>query len=378
MRSTPNQIEKSNGLLNPGRPVSVTWVRKDGTSGSINLNYLVDASGRHGILSTKYLKNRKFNENFKNVANWAYWKSDKVYGPGTHMEGSPYFEALDDCSGWAWFMPLHDSTRSLVTDVKSASDWSYTASAYHLTNARIWGDAGSFIDPLLSSGVHLAVRGGLSAAATIAASIRGDCDEQTAGSWHSKKTVESYTRFLLAVSSAKKQISEQYDPIIQVMDEEGFQRAFDILKPSTNFSSHYSSFTVPVLDLTGCLLASTYFPPEQKDALLEKLKKLGVKSGQTDATAVKALGDIQKHLAVDELQVLETLRSRRMIREDPFKMHSFTLDTWHRTWYVVNWGLLNLSRPILIGLTSIPCDFWMIRFMESVMRGGFVALFGGK
>lgn len=130
----------------------------------------------------------------------------------------------------------------LVTDVKSASDWSYTASTYHLPNARICGDAGSFIDPLFSSGVHLAVTGGLSAAATIAASIRGDCDEQTAGSWHSKKTVESYTRFFLAVSSATKQIRKQHEPIIQDMDEEGFQRAFDLFRPSTLFLLSYPSY----------------------------------------------------------------------------------------------------------------------------------------
>lgn len=120
----------------------------------------------------------------------------------------------------------------LVTEIKSASDWSYTASTYHLPNMRICGDAGCFIDPLFSSGVHLAVTGGLSAAATIAASIRGDCDEQTAGSWHSKKTVESYTRFFLAVSSATKQIRNQHEPIIQDMDEAGFQRAFDLFRPS--------------------------------------------------------------------------------------------------------------------------------------------------
>ena len=142
------------------------------------------------------------------------------------------------------------SEAELVTDVKSASDWSYTASAYHIPNARICGDAGSFIDPLFSSGIHLAVTGGLSAAATIAASIRGDCDEQTAGSWHSKKTVESYTRFFLAVSSATKQIREQYEPVIQDLDEEGFQRAFDLLKPSTNISNHYTLVPIPVLDLT--------------------------------------------------------------------------------------------------------------------------------
>ncbi|KAI2825938.1 hypothetical protein CBS63078_7414 [Aspergillus niger] len=348
----------------------------DGSSGSIALKYLVDASGRNGILSTKYLKNRKFNDNFKNVANWAYWKTDNLYGLGTHMEGSPYFEALDDASGWAWFMPLHDGTRSvgvvqdqkiateqkrqlgrpssldfykqcvekaprtrkllsgaeIVTNVRAASDWSYTASTYHIPNARICGDAGSFIDPLFSSGVHLAVTGGLSAAATIAASIRGDCDEQTAGSWHTKKTVESYTRFFLAVSSATKQIREQYEPIIQDMEEEGFQRAFDLLRPIIQGTVDADntgkiSYTEISKALEFCFRAFTYVPPEKKDALFEKLKNLGVESGKSDAKEAKALDDIEKHLTRDELQVLEILRSRRMIREDPFEMDSFTLDT---------------------------------------------------
>lgn len=86
---------KAEAKAHLGQPVSATWTRKDGISGSISFKYLVDASGRHGILSTKYLKNRKFNDNFKNVAQWAYWKSDNLYGPGTHMEGSPYFEGLE-------------------------------------------------------------------------------------------------------------------------------------------------------------------------------------------------------------------------------------------------------------------------------------------
>lgn len=120
----------------------------------------------------------------------------------------------------------------MVADVRSASDWSYTASSYNLPHARICGDAGSFIDPLFSSGVHLAVTGGLSAALTIATSLKGHQDERVAGEWHSKKTIESYTRFFLAVSSATKQIRQQHEPIIQDMDEQGFQRAFDLLRPS--------------------------------------------------------------------------------------------------------------------------------------------------
>lgn len=55
-----------------GRPVSVTWSRKaDGSTGTVDFEYLVDASGRHGLISTKYLKNRKFNQGLKNIANWA-------------------------------------------------------------------------------------------------------------------------------------------------------------------------------------------------------------------------------------------------------------------------------------------------------------------
>ena len=78
----------------PGRPVSATWTRKDGSSGTISLDYLVDASGRAGLISTKYLKSRSYNQGLKNIANWGYWRGGGTYGVGTYKEGSPYFEAL--------------------------------------------------------------------------------------------------------------------------------------------------------------------------------------------------------------------------------------------------------------------------------------------
>ncbi len=77
-----------------GRPVSATWTRKDGTSGTISMDYIVDASGRNGLISTKYLKNRTYNKGLRNVASWGYWKGGGVHGVGTHKEGAPYFEAL--------------------------------------------------------------------------------------------------------------------------------------------------------------------------------------------------------------------------------------------------------------------------------------------
>lgn len=276
----------------PGRPVSATWTRKDGTSGTISMDYIVDASGRAGVISTKYLKNRHYNQGLKNIANWGYWKGGGVHGVGTHKEGAPYFEALKDGSGWTWFIPLHNGTHSvgivqnqelatkkkremaepstkgfymaslehvpgikdllanaeLVSDIKSASDWSYSASCYAFPGVRIAGDAGSFIDPFFSSGVHLALSGGLSAAATIAAACRGDCDEATAASWHDKKTTESYTRFLLVVSSALKQIRSQDVPVIDDFNEQGFQRAFDMFRPSKpTYDFHLSDIFLTAL-----------------------------------------------------------------------------------------------------------------------------------
>lgn len=146
-------------------------------------DYLVDASGRNGIVSTKYLKNRRFNEGLKNIANWTYWKGAKRFNVGQPNENSPFFETLDDASGWVWAIPLHNGTLSvgivarqdlfvtkkkqlgltpqefyceylklapqisamlsdaeIVSDMKQASDWSYSASAYAGPYFRIIGD----------------------------------------------------------------------------------------------------------------------------------------------------------------------------------------------------------------------------------------------
>ena len=54
----------------------------------------------------------------------------------------------------------------------------------------------AFIDPFFSSGVHLAMTGAISAAATVAASIRGDCAEIDAAAWHNKRVAISYTRYI--------------------------------------------------------------------------------------------------------------------------------------------------------------------------------------
>jgi flavin-dependent dehydrogenase len=87
-------VKGDDELPDPGRPVSASWSRKDGSSGVVTFDYLIDASGRAGMVSTKYLKNRRYNQGLKNVASWSYWRGGGTYGVGTYKEGSPYFEAL--------------------------------------------------------------------------------------------------------------------------------------------------------------------------------------------------------------------------------------------------------------------------------------------
>ena len=99
------KVPEGGKVANIGRPVSADWKRKDGTTGKIKFEYLIDASGRAGIVSNKYYKNRKFNQGLKNVAQWGYWENTGVYAEGTRRHNQPFFEAL---TGISITLPLQD------------------------------------------------------------------------------------------------------------------------------------------------------------------------------------------------------------------------------------------------------------------------------
>ena len=77
-----------------GRPVSATWVSRGGVEGQVAFDYLVDASGKNGIISTKYLCNRHFNKSLNNIACWGYWHGAGIYKLGTARENTVWLEAL--------------------------------------------------------------------------------------------------------------------------------------------------------------------------------------------------------------------------------------------------------------------------------------------
>ncbi|KAI5117936.1 hypothetical protein M0805_009444 [Coniferiporia weirii] len=360
------------------RPISASWVRKsDGSTGEITFEYVVDASGRAGIVSTRYLKNRTYNQGLKNVASWGYWTGASAYAEGTPRANSPFFEALKDESGWAWLIPLHNGTASvgvvmnqeiatqkkksqtpspsaqefyleqlklapalleflssatLLTSpadgspaVKSASDYSYSAGSYGAPGLRIVGDAGAFIDPYFSSGVHLALTGALSAATTICAAHRGDCTEAQAARWHSDKVATSYTRFLLVVLSAYKQIRAQEQPILADFDEDNFDRAFAFFRPVIQGAADVDKrLSQDELSKTLEFCTHAFEPtlPEDRAAVLAKL-------ADSPAAATAPTAGYDTNLTQEEQRVLAHINARKMMRtEDTMNIASFATDTF--------------------------------------------------
>lgn len=243
------------------------------------------------------------------------------------------------------------SQGEMTAPVKQASDWSYSATCYAAPNVRIVGDAGCFIDPYFSSGVHLALSGAMSAAVTIRAVQRGECDEQVAMNWHSKKVAEGYTRFLLVVLSAMKQIRKSDEPILSDWDEDGFDRAFAFFRPIIQGTADVSGkLTQDELSKTidFCLNAFQHHDSDQRDAMIKKL--------QAHENEAKMQGNVQAKAELDpdslspeEMQVLKTIRARQMLRtEDVINIDSFGTDTIDGFAPRIKRGELGLMEPAVL------------------------------
>jgi flavin-dependent dehydrogenase len=227
-------------LFDGDRPTSVRWAATDDrtTTGEISFDFLVDASGRSGVMATRYLKNRRYQEAFKNIAVWSYWRGVKPLDRGPKG-------AIAVCSvpyGWFWAIPLHDETTSVglvakrstfthernrlgsigavyddalkqcpriadmvsdakrISDFKAEQDYSYVSANFSGPGYVLVGDAACFLDPLLSTGVHLATFSALLAAAAISSIFDGDLDEQEAMSFYTKAYYQAYERLLVVVS----------------------------------------------------------------------------------------------------------------------------------------------------------------------------------
>jgi flavin-dependent dehydrogenase len=231
-------VEVKELIFEGGRPVAAVSVDRAGVGRQISFDVMVDASGRAGLMATRYLRNREFNEAFRNVAVWGYWHNAKRLPVGP-------FGAIATCSvpfGWIWAIPLHDGTLSVgtvllqskfkelrkyftpeeiyrnalsssqvVTDlvecgemrspVRTETDYSYAAEHFAGSGYFLVGDAACFLDPLLSTGVHLATFSGLVAAASISSILRNEVDPDVAANFYNTSYRRAYLRMMVVVSS---------------------------------------------------------------------------------------------------------------------------------------------------------------------------------
>jgi flavin-dependent dehydrogenase len=180
------------------RRVRVHAEHDDGRHESWVADYLVDASGRDTLLGNQ-LHAKQRNKKHNSAALYAHFS-------GAHRDDGKragnitifWFE-----HGWFWYIPLADGTTSigavvwprymksrntsvrefflatialcpplaerlrgatLVSAVEATGNYSYACDHTHGANYLLVGDAYSFIDPVFSSGVMLAMHGGMAAA----------------------------------------------------------------------------------------------------------------------------------------------------------------------------------------------------------------------
>ncbi|KAJ7595788.1 FAD/NAD-binding domain-containing protein [Mycena floridula] len=378
------RIESISFLEANRRPVSANWKNKHGETGTIKFDWLIDASGRQGIISTKYLKNRIYREGLRNVAVYGYWKGVRILDEGGRRGNAPWFEALTDKLGWSWTIPLHNGTTSIgvvmhqdssnlkkaqnpgsLTDhyleqlklcpgamdligekgvfvegsIKATSDFSYHATAYSGDHYRIIGDAAAFVDPLFSSGVHVAMTGALSAASTILGSINGQVTEQEAQNWHDAKIGICQTRFLLVVLSAYRQMQHiGNSAMLNDIHFESFDAAFELFRPVYQ-GEHDTATTLTNEELSNMIeFTRNLFTPTTHDQMMAVGARVG-KGLMALNGPVLGPADLEKVIGTedsDAKQVLQRLNSLKVLRNDT-SPESFTSEA-------VNGYTVNLER----------------------------------
>ncbi|GCE49773.1 clorobiocin biosynthesis protein Clo-hal [Thermosporothrix hazakensis] len=173
---------------------------RSGKASTVRARFVVDASGQNTLLARRY-NLLEWDEGLKNVAIWAYYQGGKTL-PGRNA-GNILVENMYD--SWLWVIPLHDGTHSVglvmpaenaggkqaleqqfeetlensvetkkllvaaqrVSNYRTARDWSYKSQRFYGPGFLLTGDAAGFVDPLFSTGVFLALRGGSLASAAI-------------------------------------------------------------------------------------------------------------------------------------------------------------------------------------------------------------------
>ncbi len=213
------------------RPANGLAGGSDGGVIELPARYVVDASGQGGLLS-RQLGLRQWDDFFRNLAVCGYYQGGgRLPSPD---EGNILIEAQPD--GWLWHIPLRDGWASVGAVVDAGTgqkgirelgprrflesqiaaapqlagmlesarfasgpevlrDWSYRCASLHGPGYIMAGDAACFIDPLFSSGVHLALTSGTMAAAAVASALEDASIAGPAGQAYQQLYYKEYGHF---------------------------------------------------------------------------------------------------------------------------------------------------------------------------------------
>lgn len=175
-------------------------VPPSGEAQRLRVRAIVDATGRAGLLATKF-RLRSDEPSLANIAIFAHYKGVPLL-PGDRPNDIRLIARED--AGWFWLIPISDELMSVgvvlpktlfvqmpagtneerlaatiadtpvvaelmkdaerVWPVRVEKDFSYSASTYAGERWILAGDAGSFLDPVFSTGVTIAMESGIEAA----------------------------------------------------------------------------------------------------------------------------------------------------------------------------------------------------------------------
>ncbi len=227
---TPDPLDP---LTNPrrGRVNGVNYVTDAGETGTVGARFVVDASGQ-GALLGRQLALRRWDESFRNLAVYAYYAGARRLPPPA--DTNIFIESC--ANGWLWTIPLHTGQASVGAVVDAAAgeaqvrelglarfleeqlaqaphtarlleparrvgspqivkDWSYACADIAGDGYVLLGDAACFIDPLFSSGVHLALMSGVLAAAYVTTALRNPALAPAAATVYQELYYKEYHHF---------------------------------------------------------------------------------------------------------------------------------------------------------------------------------------
>ncbi len=211
-------------------------------------DWIVDASGQNGFLARR-LDLRTHDEFFRNLAVYSYYRGvERLPEPET---GNIFIEAYEH--GWSWAIPLPDDVMSVGVVIDAAwggsqlseqpaedffreqlamtnrtagmlesgnlleaprviRDWSYTSQHLVGDGYILVGDAACFIDPLFSSGVHLALSSAVLASAYVTSALRDPEMRDPAAEVYTQLYMQQYHQFreMAALFYASNRTSDSY------------------------------------------------------------------------------------------------------------------------------------------------------------------------